>query len=384
MTKSEEWAYNLCRDSFFSLFSFVNPIGKKGKELCDVIIICGKDIVLISVKEININLTDNYDVDYNRWNTRAIEDSVKQLNGAERFLKSISSFKLKGSEEEIELPIEKNFYKIALAIGGRGKFPIPESIRNNGYVNIMDEVSFHSITLELDTVTDFISYLREKQTKLSNVYFTGNGEEDLLAYYLFNEFNFPDKTYLVFDEGLYKSLKKDKLYIKEKKERQESYIWDFIINHSAQNHFTQNGYNTKSLNNLMKAYEIMAQETRFERVKLVNNLTEVIKTNIRARIYFSPSFNHVIYVFVSGKFNTQKERLKELEIRCMVAAFLMNKSAVVIGIAWEIQKDTEVYDVAYHNYNNIWNDRLDKSSLIAINKLGYFKKHYDQIILNKK
>jgi hypothetical protein len=382
MTKSEEWAYNLCRDSFFSLFSFVNPIGKKGKELCDVIIICGKDIVLISVKEININLTDNYDVDYNRWNTRAIEDSVKQLNGAERFLKAVSSFKLKGSEEEIELPIEKNFFKIALAIGGRDKFPIPESIQNNGYVNIMDEVSFHSITLELDTITDFISYLKEKQTKLSNVYFTGNGEEDLLAYYLFNEFNFPDKTYLVFDEGLYKSLKKDKLYIKEKKERQESYIWDFIINHSAQNHFTQNGYNTKSLNGLMKAYEIMAQETRFERVKLVNNLNEVIKTNIRARIYFSPSFNHVIYVFVSGKFNNQKERLKELEIRCMVAAFLMNKSAVVIGIAWEIQKDTEVYDVAYHNYNNIWNDRLDKSSLIAINELEYFKKHYDQIILN--
>lgn len=382
MTKSEEWAYKLCRGSFFSLFSFVNPIGKKGKELCDVIIICGKDIVLISVKEININLTDNYDVDYNRWNTRAIEDSVKQLNGAERFLKAVSSFKLKGSEEEIELPIEKNFFKIALAIGGRGKFPIPESIRNNGYVNIMDEVSFDSITLELDTITDFISYLVEKQTKLSNVYFTGNGEEDLLAYYLFNEFNFPDKTYLVFDEGLYKSLKKDKFYIKEKKERQESYIWDFIINHSAQNHFTQNSYNTKSLNNLMKAYEIMAQETRFERVKLVNNLNEVIKSNIRARIYFSPSFNHVIYVFVSGKFNNQKERLEELEIRCMVAAFLMNKSAVVIGIAWEIQKDTEIYDVVYHNYNNIWNDKFDKSSLIAINELEYFKKHYDQILLN--
>ena len=64
MTKSEEWAYKLCRDSFFSLFSFVNPIGKKEKELCDVIVICGTDIVLISVKEININLTDNYEVDF--------------------------------------------------------------------------------------------------------------------------------------------------------------------------------------------------------------------------------------------------------------------------------------------------------------------------------
>lgn len=383
MTKSEEWAYKLCRDSFFSLFSFVNPIGKKEKELCDVIVICGSDIVLISVKEININLTDNYEVDYNRWNKRAIEDSIKQLNGAERFLKVVSSFKLKGSEEEIELPIEKNFYKIALVIGGKGKFPIPESIQNNGYVNIMDEVSFHSIILELDTITDFISYLREKQTKLSNVYFTGNGEEDLLAYYLFNEFNFTDKTYLLFDEGLYKSLKKDKFYIKEKKERQESYIWDFIINHSAQNHFAQNGYNTKSLNSTMKAYEIMAQETRFERVKLINNLNEIIKTNIRARIYFSPLFNHVIYVFVSGKFSNQMGRLKELETRCLVAAFLMNKSAVVIGIAWEVQENAEVYDVVYHNYNNIWNDRLDDSALYLINERGYFKKHYNQIILNR-
>lgn len=237
MTKSEGWAYNLCKDSFFSLFSFVNPIGKKGKELCDVIIICGMDIVLISVKEININLTGNYEVDYNRWNKRAIEDSLKQLNGAKRFLKTVSSFKLKGSEEEIELLSEKNFYKVALAIGGRGKFPIPESIENNEYVNIMDEVAFHSIISELDTITDFISYLKEKQTKLSNVYFTGNGEEDLLAFYLFNEFDFPDKTYLNFDEGLYESLKKDKNYIQEKNERRESYKWDFIINHFTQNHF---------------------------------------------------------------------------------------------------------------------------------------------------
>ncbi len=379
MTKSEEWAYNLCRDSFFSLFSFVNPVGKKGKELCDVIVICGMEIVLISVKEININLTGNYVVDYSRWNKRAIEDSLKQLNGAERFLKTASSFKLKGSEEEIELSIEKNFYKIALVIGGTGKFPIPESIENNGYVNIMDEVSFHSIISELDTITDFIYYLKEKQTKLSEVHFTGNGEEDLLAFYLCNEFNFQDKTYIHFDEGLYESLKKSKLYMLEKKERRESYKWDFMINHFTQNHFNKNGYNTITLNNMMKACEIMAKETRYERIKLITNLDEVINTNIRARIYFSPTFNHIIYVFVSGKFDNDTNRLNELEIRCMVAAFLYNKSAIVIGIAWEKQNNSDIYDVAYHNYQNIWNDNLEKKSLIAINKLGYFKKHYDLI-----
>ncbi|MFP9114439.1 hypothetical protein ACLI1A_10890 [Flavobacterium sp. RHBU_3] len=379
MTKSEEWAYKLCKDSFFSLFSFVNPVGKKGKELCDVIVICSADIILISVKEINISLTNNYGVDYNRWNKRAIEDSLKQLNGAERFLKTVSSFKLKGSEEEIELPSEKKFYKIALSIGGRGKFPIPESIENNGYVNIMDEVSFHSIISELDTVTDFIDYLNEKQTKLSGVHFTGNGEEDLLAFYLCNEFNFPDSTYLYFDEGLYESLKKNKYYIKEKKERRESYKWDFIINHFTQNYFNENGYNSTTLNNMMKACEIMARETRFERVKLINNLNEVINTNIRARIYFSPSFNHIIYVFVSGKFENEKARLNELESRCLVAAFLHNKSAIVIGIAWEKNIHNDIYDVAYYNYKYVWKDTLDGAALIAINELGYFKKYYDQI-----
>ncbi len=384
MTKSEEWAYKLCSDSFFSLFSFVNPVGKKGKELCDVIVICGTDIVLISVKEININLTDNYEVDYNRWNKRAIEDSLKQLNGAERFLKTVSSFKLKDSEEEIELPTEKKFYKIALAIGGRGKFPIPESIQNNGYVNIMDEISFHSIISELDTITDFIDYLKEKQNNLTGVNFTGNGEEDLLAFYLSNEFNFQDKTYISFDKGLYESLKKSKYYIEEKKERTESYKWDFIINHFTQNYFNRKGYNTTTLNNMMKACEIMAKETRYERIKLVNNLNEVISTNVRARIYFSPTFNHIIYVFVSGKFYNDKSRLNELEIRCMLGAFLYNKSATVIGIAWEEQKNNDIYDIAYHNYNNIWNDNLEKKSLTAINKLGYFKKHYDQMILNTK
>lgn len=379
MTKSEEWAYNLCKKSFFSLFSFVNPVGKKDKELCDVIVICGSDIVLISVKEINISQSDNYDVDYNRWNKRAIEDSLKQLNGAERFLKSVSSFKLKDAKEEIELPKEKNFYKIALAIGGIGKFPLPESIRNNGYVNIMDEISFHSIISELDTMKDFILYLREKQAKLLDVHFTGNGEEDLLAFYLCNELNFPEKAFIYFDEGIYETLKKSKGYLQEKKERKESYKWDFIINHFTQNYFDKNGYNTDTLNDIRRACEIMAQETRYERIKLIDNLNTVINSNIRARIYFSPTFNHIIYVFVSGKFDNEEQRLRETEHRCLVAAFLFNKSAVVIGIAWEVNPNFDVYDIVYHNYKDIWNDNLDKTALLAINELGYFKNQYDQL-----
>ena len=50
----------------------------------------------------------------------------------------------------------------------------------------------------------------------------------------------------------------------------------------------------------------MAQETRFERAKLISNLNEIIKTNIRARIYFSASFNHIIYILFLGNLVIQE------------------------------------------------------------------------------
>ena len=113
------------------------------------------------------------------------------------------------------------------------------------------------------------------------------------------------------------------------------------------------------------------------KLKLIDSLQYVINSNVRARIFYSPTFNHIIYVFLSSKFNSQKERIKELEIRCMVAAFLYNKSAIVIGIAWEKRDNYDVYDLAYHNFKEMWSEKLDKNSMIAINQLGYFKKKYE-------
>ena len=51
MTPSERYVDNLCKKSFLPFWSFPNPLGKKGKELCDVLVVCGHTIILISVKE---------------------------------------------------------------------------------------------------------------------------------------------------------------------------------------------------------------------------------------------------------------------------------------------------------------------------------------------
>lgn len=54
---SEQFVYDICRKSFLSLWSYANPLGKNLKELCDTLIVCDPDIIIISVK--NIQITDS-------------------------------------------------------------------------------------------------------------------------------------------------------------------------------------------------------------------------------------------------------------------------------------------------------------------------------------
>lgn len=50
--------------------------------------LCGDDVVLISVKEIALKSTGDASIDWDRWRRKAIDESVKQLYGAERSLKA--------------------------------------------------------------------------------------------------------------------------------------------------------------------------------------------------------------------------------------------------------------------------------------------------------
>src|SRR6266446_10815152 len=87
MTKSEELVYKLCTKSFLSLWSYPNPRGKKGKELCDILVVCEPDIIIFSVKEIAFKDTGDQ-VGWERWRRAAIEESCGQISGAERWIES--------------------------------------------------------------------------------------------------------------------------------------------------------------------------------------------------------------------------------------------------------------------------------------------------------
>ena len=81
LTPSERFTRDICTQSFLSLWCYNNPIGKKNKELCDVLVVCDPDIVCFSVKEITLEDGDN-EIHQERWKRKAIDASLKQLYGA--------------------------------------------------------------------------------------------------------------------------------------------------------------------------------------------------------------------------------------------------------------------------------------------------------------
>src|SRR5689334_7193964 len=87
MTPSEKLVYKLCTQSFLSFWSYPNPKGKKGKELCDVLVVCEPDILIISVKEIQFKDTGD-EVGRERWRKKAIAESCAQVYGAVSWIKA--------------------------------------------------------------------------------------------------------------------------------------------------------------------------------------------------------------------------------------------------------------------------------------------------------
>ena len=50
---TEQFVLRVCRTSFLSLWCDSNPQGKNpGKELCDILVVCDRHIIIVSVKDV--------------------------------------------------------------------------------------------------------------------------------------------------------------------------------------------------------------------------------------------------------------------------------------------------------------------------------------------
>jgi hypothetical protein len=383
MNASEELVFRLCQRSFLSLWSYANPLSKPGKELCDLLVVCNPDIVLFSVKDVAYKSSgEDTTKGWERWRRRAIEDSVKQLYGAERWLQNADRVIRSDGSPGIALPstATRRIHRIAVALGSDGQVPIEFGDFGKGYVHVLDEESLDILMNELDTINDFTTYLEAKEEHKGSILFEG-WEADLLALYLHQNRKIPSSADLlvVLPDVWTEFTKKDE-YQRKKTVDKESYIWDRMIEIIGRDVLHGHLEFGEGLDDNETALRAMAKETRFARRMLGQSFLEMVKGlpegNIRARMVKSPP-SDIVYVFLlADHMEERKFRRAELGNRCFVARGLNSNSPRVVGIAADRPNPnfkSYSFDLC-SLFMPGWSDSAQKQIEKVQTDLGYFRK----------
>jgi hypothetical protein len=330
LTPSEQLTHSLCTSSFLSLWCYNNPRGKKAKELCDVLVVCDPDVVIFSVKDIALaEPEDPHHVD--RWRRRAIDESIKQLNGAARWLQQARRVVKADGSDGVALPplAKRRTHRIAVACGSRASLSISSGFENGEFVHVFTEYDLITVLEELDTITDFVGYLTAKEK------FVGGGaavlsegtERDLLALFLSHVRSFPDgPDMLVVGDGCWAALEEDATFIARKEADAGSYDWDDLIETFADDRgheASEHGLPPTQREQLIRQ---MAREDRFCRRALAEAMREFFvaskTSNTRSRIMRSPSLTSPRNLYVLVRYRKEEERTRrtaELYARCLIA-----------------------------------------------------------------
>ena len=364
------------------------PQGKdSGKELCDILVVCDPDIIIFSVKEINLKDSGNISIDWQRWRKKAIDESCKQIYGAERWISTATNIITQAGEVGLPFPdvLSRRIHRVAIALGSQGKVPFYFGDFDKGFVHVFDEVSLDIVMNELDTITDFVGYLTDKEVlyeKGAMTFLTSGGEEDLLAFYLHKGRKFPDRTDLiVLDGDLWSEFTKKPEYRAKKQADKISYVWDRLIEILCENYrsdrlLSEHPYSAKDLTEVEMLIRVMVREDRFCRRFLSKKFIEFLELTktkkVKSRVV--SSLSEVNYIFLACPHSEdRKYRMAELAARCFIVRGLNPEKKLVIGIATEEYEPGKGFslDALYLNKES-WTAEDQKQLEQMQKELGYF------------
>lgn len=313
-------------------------MAEPGKELCDILIVCDPHVIIVSVKDIQLN-REKEAAGYDRWLRKAVDGSVKQIYGAERSLVTAPHVIRKDGTPGLALPALalRKTHRIAVAFGSGGEVPITSGDFGKGFVHVMDEHSFFQLLTELDTITDLADYLGAKEGLLAKSAVVVEGvESNLLGWYLSHGRSFPQNPdMMVFDNTIWKGLCDNPEFQRRKQADADSYVWDRLIEALADTSAKPMNGPAPTLNDLDLALREMARETRFHRRVLGRDFREFLE-KANAKIVHSRMIiteRGIIYVFVffsAGE--PDMARIAELAARCCAARQRAGRGDVVIGV----------------------------------------------------
>lgn len=373
MTPSEKYVSELCAKSFLPFWSFPNPIGKKNKELCDILVVCENTILIISVKDITVSNNNDELINYERWVKKAIHNSVDQIYGAERFLNSVDEILLKERKIKIKLPPKelRIIHRIAIAFGGNQDYPFHSKDFNYGFVHVLNEKSTYILLSELDTIIDFTNYLNSKINFIENKMILVPEEVDLLALYLQTKLDVSfEEDIIALDGQMWENYINSDHYTKWKDLTLGSYIWDLMIWQLYETH----NNSKERRNEAEQAMRLINLETRENRAVLGEIMSDTIKNKVIARMIKPINKANHTYVFMPVNDEEWDAEIEgELILRCDVARYKIPNIQKVVGIA--IGNDSKKrfrFNVVSIDIPKIDKDFENHVNTI-INELGYFK-----------
>ena len=282
-TASERYLAKLAERSFLNLWSYPNPYRDQkqggagnGKELCDLLVVCGEHVIIFSEKTIDWPGGDN-ETAWRRWARRAIRDSARQTKGAERWISEFPQRLYLDRDCKMPFPIDlppeevRQVHRVVVANGSampcleytqgasasliirpgvRGDshwtdrngapepFVVGDVDPDGSFVHVFNEAALDIVMSELDTVSDLAAYLAKKAAFIrSGDLVEAHGEENLLAYYAVRINDEGDHDFVVeagkapisIGHRQYGQFAVDPQYQARKEANDISYIWDGLI-----------------------------------------------------------------------------------------------------------------------------------------------------------
>lgn len=360
-TPSEQYLAKLADRSFLKLWSYPNPFNDKktggkgdGKELCDLLVVCGDHVLVFSDKSCAWPATEDIALSWRRWARRSIAASVDQIRGAQRWLANFPERIFTDRKCTQKLPIafpppeRMKVHGIVVALGageasrehfggGTGSLAIRPSIKgeehwhkgdvipltigdinpNGTFMHVLDDATLDVLLNELDTITDFTSYLSKKEAFVrSGILEFAGGDEDLAAYYMKtmgdtgqHEFcredgkPFGHQERVRIQPGVYASLLSHPQYLAKKHADKASYLWDGLIEAFTKTVLDGTALipegQSDAVEHTERALRYMALESRFRRRIMAAGIAEVLRE--------SPKRDRFTRSFIPGPGDPEKE-----------------------------------------------------------------------------
>jgi len=263
-------------------------------------------------------------------------------------------------------------------------FAVGDLDPNKGFVHVFDDTGLAVVMNELDTISGFVTYLRNREAYLrSGRLLMASGEEELLAHYLQatheigqRGFVIPDdaKCKIIIPEGEWSLLQEDSSWIARKKADQVSYFWDKLIEifnkhilDGTSAFYPLTDFGTQEL-----AVRALARETRFHRRLLSHTLGDFLQESqgnaIDARIIKPIQSGSPYYIFLTVRpdsnesYQSYRERRWWIGYAYLIEAkrkFTDAKEIVVIAMETQSWLKWTTEDVWYRGDGPVTADEME-------------------------